>query len=131
MNLYGCDKYQAFEYVVVNSSYAGPFVRHRYGGMLLPICSKSHDRPILATLLFVSFTIFCGFILMNLTIAAVAAGIKDRLDELRKEGLEHELGLASAPSSGPGAEGTGWLSSRSPENQQVSSLLTNPDTICF
>lgn len=136
--MYGCAEYSAFGYVQVNSSYDGPIVRHRYGGMILPICSKSEARPVLAILLFVSFTIFCGFILMNLTIAAVAAGIKDRLDELRKEDLEQELGLVPGTSTnnnnGNGGNGppglvSGRSMSRLPQDSKSSSLLTNPDML--
>ena len=137
--MYGCAKYSAFNYIMINSTYEGPFIRHAYGGMILPLCSHSEARPLLASLVFVSFTIFCGFILMNLTIAAVAAGIKDRLDELRKEDLEQELGLVSGPNGGNGNAPKGppglprLVSSRSmsklPQDSKSSSLLTNPQML--
>eukprot|EP00602_Paraphysomonas_sp_CaronLab_P009300 CAMPEP_0185036728 /NCGR_PEP_ID=MMETSP1103-20130426/30092_1 /TAXON_ID=36769 /ORGANISM="Paraphysomonas bandaiensis, Strain Caron Lab Isolate" /LENGTH=800 /DNA_ID=CAMNT_0027574367 /DNA_START=1013 /DNA_END=3415 /DNA_ORIENTATION=- len=87
--MYGCDSYPS-DYTAPDNSTATT-ERHRYGKMILPVCDKPEAQPIAATVIFVTFIILCGLILINLTIAAVTAGINDRLDELRKEDLMREL----------------------------------------
>mmetsp|Transcript_13936 Transcript_13936/g.20843 ORF Transcript_13936/g.20843 Transcript_13936/m.20843 type:complete len:1108 (+) Transcript_13936:199-3522(+) len=89
INMYGCDSYPS-DYTAPDNSTATT-ERHRYGKMILPVCDKPEAQPIAATVIFVTFIILCGLILINLTIAAVTAGINDRLDELRKEDLMREL----------------------------------------
>ncbi|CAE7656312.1 CACNA1F [Symbiodinium microadriaticum] len=107
INTYGCDKFPS-QYVMSNitkgeDGYADEYYKLRYGRMVLPVCNHPEAQPVLSTILFITFITLCGFILINITIAAVTAGINDRLDELRKEDLEEEMmgrmisGLSSMP----------------------------------
>eukprot|EP00602_Paraphysomonas_sp_CaronLab_P008781 CAMPEP_0185029542 /NCGR_PEP_ID=MMETSP1103-20130426/15903_1 /TAXON_ID=36769 /ORGANISM="Paraphysomonas bandaiensis, Strain Caron Lab Isolate" /LENGTH=970 /DNA_ID=CAMNT_0027564335 /DNA_START=184 /DNA_END=3096 /DNA_ORIENTATION=+ len=80
INMYGCDAYPS------DYSESGDVLYvERYGKMLMPVCRDPSARPILTAVIFVSFILLCGFILVSLTIAAVTSGINDRLNELEKE----------------------------------------------
>ena len=95
INAYGCDNFPS-QYVTSNLTrsdvgYGDEYYKLRYGRMILPVCNNPEAQPVLSIILFISFITLCGFILINITIAAVTAGINDRLDELRKEDLENEM----------------------------------------
>jgi hypothetical protein len=108
LNIYGCDRFDAFNYTMIpHADIMNDYTYHRYGAMILPICSQPKARPILSGLVFITFITLCGFILMNITIAAVAAGISDRLDALRKEDFAHELGLKPSSNASQVVEETG------------------------
>lgn len=99
INTYGCDKFPS-QYVysnVSNGTDGGDYYyKLRYGRMFLPICTNPRAQPVLSSIVFITFITLCGFILINITIAAVAAGINDRLDALRREDLEVEMGIHPA-----------------------------------
>ena len=96
INIYGCDAYPSDYVVMDNVSESDTYVQ-RYGTMLLPVCTHPVKRPVIASVIFVSFILLCGFILISLTIAAVTSGINDRLGQLEKEELQQENVLASQP----------------------------------
>jgi hypothetical protein len=101
INTYGCDKFPS-QYTFANVSDGAEvedyYYKLRFGKMFLPVCTNPKAQPILSSVMFITFIILCGFILINITIAAVTAGINDRLDELRREDLEHEMGVHRAVS---------------------------------
>lgn len=86
INSYGCDVYPAMYY-------PGPEVVDidHYGHFYLPVCTAPTQQRFVSIVLFFTFIVVVGFILMSLTIAAVTAGINDRLDNLQKEELREEL----------------------------------------
>ena len=86
INMYGCDRFPS-DYVVLNGSLADPVWPQesydRLGRMFMPLCSHPESFPVLAPILFISFVVVAGFILVSLTVAVVTSGINDRLEELR------------------------------------------------
>jgi hypothetical protein len=86
INMYGCDQYPPSDYVpYTNSSILSI---SRYGDMLLSVCRHPEPRPLLASVLLISFILLCGFILVSLTVASVTSGINERLKELEVDGEE-------------------------------------------
>jgi hypothetical protein len=55
---------------------------HQYGYLLLPVCRHSEASPILAVVVFLSFTLLCAFVLMSIMIAVVTTGIGERIEEI-------------------------------------------------
>ena len=85
VNMYGCDRFPAY-YTVVDVPYTGQRAISRYGStLLLPICTSPEENRIISAVIFLSFIVFCGFILVNITLAAVTSGIKMRLDRINHE----------------------------------------------
>jgi hypothetical protein len=97
INMYGCDAFPT-NYVVMLNHTELAFVE-RYGKMTLAVCSQPMKRPIIASVVFVSFILLCGFILISLTIASVTSGINDRLSQLEKEEMVREKAFADQPSN--------------------------------
>ena len=92
INSYGCDVYPAMYYPgseVVDIDH--------YGHFYLPVCTAPTQQRFVSIVLFFTFIVVVGFILMSLTIAAVTAGINDRLDNLQKEELREELSGKTQP----------------------------------
>lgn len=86
INTYGCDKYPLM--------YSPGTEFHQietWGSFYLPVCVEPSQQRFVSMALFFSFIVIVGFVLMSLTIAAVTAGINDRLDNLQKEELREEL----------------------------------------
>ncbi len=92
INYYGCDAV-ASDYV---NGTANEVVDTKLGTFYLPVCWKPVAYPTFAPILFVSFILICGFILVSLTVAFVTTGINTRLHEMKqqedKEELKAELG---------------------------------------
>lgn len=95
LNFGGCDSYPS-EYLIYDGkdnstilrafpNVANPFeaVQTQFGSFYLPICSQPSKNPVAATIIFVSFAILGGYILVSLSLAAVAIGINERLEDLR------------------------------------------------
>lgn len=97
INIYGCDSYPS-NYVVMQNHTGLDFVA-RYGKMTLAVCTEPMKRPIIASVVFVSFLLLCGFILISLTIASVTSGINDRLSQLEKEEMVREKAFADQPAN--------------------------------
>lgn len=87
INMYGCDQFPS-QYEMYNASDTSvtwpQLTYQRHGTMYMPVCHSPKASPILSPLLFMSFVIVVGFILISLTIAVVTSGINDRLDELKE-----------------------------------------------
>jgi hypothetical protein len=77
--------------------------------MILSVCTNPQPRPILASVIFISFILLCGFILVSLTVASVTSGINERLKDLEIEEGEQE------PAEGLGAK----------KSEQVKASSTN------
>ena len=83
----GCDEnFELYGSNDNNASYTGLRSFKAYGGeMFLPICTQPEQFPILASSIFITFILVCGFILVSLTLAAVTLGINERIDEIKSE----------------------------------------------
>jgi hypothetical protein len=84
--MYGCDQYPPSDYVPYTNT--SVLSIKRYGDMMLSVCQHPEPRPILASVILISFILLCGFILVSLTVASVTSGINERLKELEVEGEE-------------------------------------------
>mmetsp|Transcript_17129 Transcript_17129/g.25696 ORF Transcript_17129/g.25696 Transcript_17129/m.25696 type:complete len:612 (-) Transcript_17129:1137-2972(-) len=90
INMYGCDVspfYYKMAEELNGTAYENINGRsiEAYGEMFLPICEKSVARPLVASFVFITFILICGFILVSLTVAAVTAGINDRITQIQHE----------------------------------------------
>ena len=88
--MYGC-KDSPYYYVGANDLVGSDFeefgnqnILYAYGDMYLPICRNSKAHPYIATFIFVTFILLCGFILISLTVAVVTAGIRDRIEQIQQ-----------------------------------------------
>jgi hypothetical protein len=86
INAYGCDVYPVMYYPGTE-----PADIEQWGHFYLPVCAAPRAQAMVSMTLFFTFVVIVGFVLMSLTIAAVTAGINDRLDNLQKEELREEL----------------------------------------
>lgn len=81
---------------------ADPFstVTTHFGEFSLPICTNSIPHPFTANIIFATFALFGGYIMMSLNLAAVAIGINERLEQLRNQelyGAEEVSGICVLP----------------------------------
>lgn len=84
INAYGCDAYPT-EYAVIPKDDPTPrYVDVISGRMYLFLCDDPAAFPYASSLIFSSFVVITGFILISLTVAAVSAGVKRRLQEIQK-----------------------------------------------
>jgi hypothetical protein len=98
INMYGCNKNLNI-YEMDDDNYDGPASFQAYGGeMFLPLCRRPEPRPLLSSLVFVTFILVCAFILVSLTLAAVTLGINERINEIKSVN-EKEDGLPPNPVS--------------------------------
>jgi hypothetical protein len=81
INYFGCDKFPDL-YALGNSS---EMVETKLGQFHLPICHAPQARPLISSVLFVSFTLVCGFVLVSMTVAFVTTGIDNKLKDLKEE----------------------------------------------
>ena len=58
-----------------------------YGDFILPLCTTPQAQPVAASLVFVSFAILGGYVMISMCLAAVAIGINERLQALRKQAV--------------------------------------------
>ena len=79
LNFGGCDSYPSVYTGAVNAS----SVATVFGSFDLPFCSQPAASPVASSLLFVTYVIVGGYVCVNITLASVAIGISERLDELR------------------------------------------------
>ena len=79
LNYGGCDSFPS-EY----TGSAGPVrVETVFGNFILPYCSQPDAQPLISAFFFVSFSFFAGFVSVSMSLAAVALGVSERLNELR------------------------------------------------
>ena len=88
----GCDVFPSeYEYLSPslfnNPTASQQRVETQFGTLYLPQCLTPQAKPLAASLIFISFTFFCGYFLINMSLAAVAIGFKEKLAELRNQGL--------------------------------------------
>lgn len=93
INSYGCDSVLS-EYVVISKG--DP--THRYvdvfsGRMYLFLCDDPRALPYSSSIIFTSFVVLTGFVLISLTVAAVSTGMKIRLHEIQKFTAEKKIEL--------------------------------------
>lgn len=83
INYGGCDSYPSeYSSPPANISSSGNLVTD-YGIFRYPLCENPSKHNIAAVLIFCSYTIFAGYVIVNMSLAAVAIGINERLEELR------------------------------------------------
>lgn len=102
VNMYGCDSYPT-EYLIQNStSYASTynftwdssnFIVAQGSDFYLPVCYAPQSQPLLSPIVFVSYVVLVTFMVVNLTIAAVTSGIRERLEKLKVEMLSKEVAV--------------------------------------
>lgn len=97
INWYGCDAYPSYYYSDFSQYPSNHTSIHRYGEMFLPVCTNPQTSDYRAPILFTSFILICGFILISLTVAAVTGGINDRLKCIEQEGLTRALQETAVP----------------------------------
>ena len=91
INMYGCDVFPSYYYNDFSQYTDNRTSIYRHGDMYLPVCTNPQPSAIRAPILFTSFILICGFILISLTVAAVTGGINDRLKAIEQEGLTRAL----------------------------------------
>mmetsp|Transcript_8029 Transcript_8029/g.13615 ORF Transcript_8029/g.13615 Transcript_8029/m.13615 type:complete len:1010 (-) Transcript_8029:710-3739(-) len=91
INMYGCDSYPSYYYNDFSQYKDNSTFIYRHGDMFLPVCTHPQESSVRAPILFTSFILICGFILISLTVAAVTGGINDRLKCIEQEGLTRAL----------------------------------------
>jgi hypothetical protein len=90
INAYGCDSVDS-EYVVIAKNDTRPrSVDVISGRMYLFLCDSPTSHPYLSSMIFTSFVVLTGFILISLTVAAVSDGVNLRLIEIQKQQQEDE-----------------------------------------
>lgn len=94
INYWGCDVYPD---TYINGTEA-QIVNTELGSFYGPVCYAPEAKRIAASVVFVSFVLLCGFILISLTVAFVATGINNRLHELQEEEDKEELLLERSQS---------------------------------
>ena len=87
INSYGCAEYTAGYYSPGSELEK---ITTGYGTFFLPVCYAPHASPILSSLVFTTFVLLCGFILVSLTVAFVTTGINNKLASLREEEEKEE-----------------------------------------
>lgn len=85
INSYGCDSFPG-EYYGSYLPHSG-LVTTDLGTFRLPDCSQPMAQPLLSCLVFISFSIVEGYIVVSMCLAAVTTGINEQFDSLRKEKL--------------------------------------------
>ena len=87
LNFGGCDSYPSVYTGATNATR----VATAFGSFDLPVCSQPTASPAASSILFVTYVIIGGYVCVNITLASVAIGISERLDELRSLELFGEL----------------------------------------
>ena len=83
INKGGCDSVPSE--LAMNIDNANPVenIATPYGNFKYPTCNNPVAFPIASTVIFVSFTFVCGYICVNMILAAVVIGVKNSLDEFK------------------------------------------------
>ena len=67
----------------------------RFGVFFLPECKEPEGNPIAAVIIFISFIFLCGYFLVSMSLAAVAIGFTEKLEELKDQELYGEASDAN------------------------------------
>lgn len=119
LNMEGCDHYP--------SDYKMPYevndtiVSNDFGSFALAVCTNPSKQPFASSILFISFAVICGFILISLTVAAVTSGISEKLDSIKVD--EDMDDIPPTPAGG------GLRSSLSMKNLQKKTLISDPEMV--
>jgi hypothetical protein len=90
INAYGCDAVPS-EYVVISRNDTRPrSVDVVSGRMYLYLCDSPAAHPYLSSLIFTSFVVLTGFMLISLTVAAVSGGVHLRLEQIQKQRYDED-----------------------------------------
>jgi hypothetical protein len=85
--MYGCKNspyyYTDWLHLSISMNATEMVAVHQYGYLLLPVCRHSEASPVLAVVVFLSFTLLCAFVLMSIMIAVVTTGIGERIEEIQ------------------------------------------------
>jgi hypothetical protein len=60
-------------------------VKTTWGTFEIIPCVSPRARPALASLVFISYTLLAGYVIVNMSLATVAIGINERLEQLRSQ----------------------------------------------
>lgn len=122
VNFYGCDSFAGSEYgspMIDNST-----VHTIFGNFELPICSQPHPNKVASVIIFCSFALLAGYVLVSMNLAAVAIGINERLEGLRKMSLYGEDEEDSSKNrGGGGSRGTNNAQQGNAGTSKASKLL--------
>jgi hypothetical protein len=88
INYWGCDVYTSDVYT---NGTEPQVIGTKLGSFYGPVCYAPKAKRIASSVVFVSFILVIGFILISLTVAFVATGINNRLHELQEEEDKEEL----------------------------------------
>ena len=112
VNFGGCDSYPSvYSALPPAVSMTAPNTIHTdYGNFLGPRCTQPRAQKTASVIIFCSYTIFSGYVIVSMCLAAVAIGINERLEELRSldlfgssnEGGDGDSLGASTPSNSNG-----------------------------
>jgi hypothetical protein len=84
INFGGCDHFPS-EYIdsLSGLTTAELMVPTVWGEFILPACRQPQARPVISTIVFVSFFIIEGYVIVSMLLAAVAIDINEKLESLR------------------------------------------------
>lgn len=84
ISMYGCNGYQSeYQYASPNLNITDYAVQTKFGVFFLPQCNNPQSQPLASLFVLISYVIANGFVISELTIAAVAIGFDNRLQELK------------------------------------------------
>ena len=117
INYYGCDAVPT-ELIMdlnhtMNNYFTTDFGRFKYN-----TCENPRQFPVASTLIFVSYTFICGYIGVNMILAAVVIGVKNSLDEYKhfEDAESEEQAVDSAQSLSLNESATSTNAANSPIN---------------
>ena len=83
INYYGCDAVPS-ELVMDLHHTDNRFINTKYGHFKYNTCENPSAYPYASTVIFLSYTFICGYICVNLILAAVVIGVKNGLDDYKQ-----------------------------------------------
>jgi hypothetical protein len=83
INYGGCDSFPS-EYSQLGSVIGTGRIVTKFGVFYQPVCENPSSNEIVASIIFISFSFLCGYFITNMSLAAVAIGFKEKLNELVK-----------------------------------------------
>ena len=83
INYGGCDSFPSEMVMNLQHSKKVELIKTRSGSFEYPVCGNPAPFPVASTIIFLSFTFVCGYICVNMIMAAVVIGVKNGLDEFK------------------------------------------------
>ena len=83
INYGGCDSFPSELVMNVVNPEPVTVIKTSYGSFKYPSCDNPKVFPVASTVIFISFTFICGYICVNMILAAVVIGVKNSLDEFK------------------------------------------------